>query len=193
MANANVAGLSGSWAQGCIAGIVGASVGPIGGVAQTPPPPPPEDEFLLKMVNTPQAIPMGGSFVDITDLSYAIAELAIGRYKADVMLEVKADTNNLDDCIMKIDGPIVIGESSGVWRMYPNGNFVASTDGFSGQPESNATLGPLPAAGQRLFFIWTGFIELINITQRTAVQIISTNDDITIEENSYFRVELENA
>jgi len=145
------------------------------------------------MVNTPQAIPMGGIFVDITDLSYAIAAQAIGRYKADVMLEVKADTNNVDNVLMKVDGPIAVAESSGVWRMYPNGNFLASTDGFSGQPESTATLGPLPAAGLRLFFIWTGFIELVNITQRTAVQIISVNDNITIEENSYFRMELENA
>ena len=191
MANPNVAGLSGSWVQGTIAGVVGASVGPVGGVAT--PAPPPGDDFMLKMVNTPQAIPMGGSFVDITDLSYAIAALEIGRYKADVMLEVKADTNNVDNVLMKVDGPIAVAESSGVWRMYPNGNLTASTDGFSGQPESTANLGPLPAAGLRLFFIWTGFFELTNITQRTAVQIISVNDDITIEENSYFRVELENA
>ncbi len=93
MANPTIVGLRRSWVQGCIAGVPGASVGPVGGAA-SPAPPPPSDDFMLAVKPADTTRTNTTTLADDPDL--IITGLSAGSFAYTLFLDCIAPSNTPD-------------------------------------------------------------------------------------------------
>jgi len=133
VANPNVAGLAGSWVQGCIAGVPGASVGPVGGAVV--PIPPPGDDFLLAIKPADTARINTVTFADDPDL--VIPGLVAGVYAYELFLECFSPSST-PDIIYRLQESVGVMNGPRVgWEQFESGAVTAAEIKVAGGVDSS--------------------------------------------------------